>query len=212
MTAEPVVAPRRVRLDGQRTRHQILDTAVRLATVEGLDGLSIGTLATATGISKSGVYAHFESKEDLQLATVDTARHLFIADVVAPALASEGIARLRALCESFLHFVERRTLPGGCFFAAAAVELGGRQGPLKARVAANQRDWMRLLTDAAEEAVRCGELLADADVAMLVFELNALVIAANTAFLLHDDETPIARARAAVARVIMASMPCADAG
>ena len=79
-------------------------------------------------------------------------------------------------------------------------------------MAANQRDWMRLLTDAAEEAVRCGELLADTDVAMLVFELNALVVAANTAFLLHDDETPIARARAAVVRVIMASMPCADAG
>jgi AcrR family transcriptional regulator len=205
MTPDPARAPRRTRVDGERTKKLILDTAVRLATIEGLDGLSIGKLASATDVSKSGVYAHFDSKEDLQLATVDTARELFIDVVVAPALQFEGLDRLRALCETFLAYVENRTLPGGCFFAAAAAELGGRPGPLKDRVAANQRDWMRVLTDAAEAAIRGGQLRADTDVAVLVFELNALVIAANTAFLLHEDPATLARARTAVAQVLAAA-------
>ncbi len=204
MTLKSDGAKRRTRADGDRTRRLILDTAVRLATVEGLDGLSIGKLATATDVSKSGVYAHFDSKSDLQLATVETARALFVEVVVVPALEVEGLDRLSALCESFLSYVERRTLPGGCFFAAAAAELGGRPGPLKERIAQNQKDWIRLLTDTAEESERSGQLRADTDVAILVFELNALVIAANTGFILHDDPTIISRARAAVARVLSA--------
>lgn len=207
MTQGPERPARRSRVDGERTKKLILDTAVRLATVEGLDGLSIGKLASATHVSKSGVYAHFDSKEDLQLATVDTARELFIDVVVTPVLEAEGIDRLRGLCESFLSYVENRTLPGGCFFAAAAAELGGRPGPLKERVAANQRDWIRVLTDAAEEAMRRGQLRADTDVSVLVFELNALVIAANTAFILHEDPVIIARARTAVDRVLSAATP-----
>lgn len=199
--------PRRTRADGERTKKLILDTAVRLATIEGLDGLSIGKLSNATDVSKSGVYAHFDSKEDLQLATVDTARQLFIDIVVMPALDAEGLDRLRALCESFLSYVENRTLPGGCFFAAAAAELGGRPGPLKERVLANQKDWMRLLTEAAEEAVRRGDLRSDTDVAVLVFELNALVISANTGFVLHEDPAILARARTAVERALAAATP-----
>ncbi len=205
MTDPPTVAPRRTRSDGERTRRLILDTAVRLATVEGLDGLSIGTLAQATELSKSGVYAHFDSKQELQLATVDNARALFIDVVVIPALEHSGLERLRALCESFLTYVENRTLPGGCFFAAAAAELGGRPGPLRERVAANQKDWIRLLTEAAEEAVARRELGADTDVATLVFELNALVIAANSSFILHDDQAVLGQARIAIGRVIAAA-------
>ncbi len=207
MAEERVGAGRRTRSDGERTRALILDTAVRLATIEGLDGLSIGKLASATGVSKSGVYAHFDSKENLQLATIETARSLFIDVVVAPALAAEGLDRLRALCESFLSYVEHRTLPGGCFFAAAAAELGGRPGPLRVQVAENQRDWIRLLTGAADAAVSRGELRSDTDVATLVFELNALVIAANTGFVLHDDPAIISRARIAVDRVLAAATP-----
>ncbi len=201
---------RRSRADGQRTRTLILDTAVRLATIEGLDGLSIGKLAQATAVSKSGVYAHFESKEDLQLATVDTARALFIEVVVAPALGQEGLDRLRGLCENFLAYVENRTLPGGCFFAAAAAELGGRPGPMKERVAANQRDWIGLLTDAARQAVGRGELSARTDVELLVFELNALVVAANTSFILQDDPVVISRARVAVDRTLAAVMAVSE--
>lgn len=198
---------RRTRVDGERTRKLILETAVRLATIDGLDGLSIGKLASAVEVSKSGVYAHFDSKEDLQLATVDTARELFIAEVVVPALEVEGLDRLRALCESFLAYVEHRVLPGGCFFAAASAELGGRAGPLRERVAEIQRDWMGVLTEAGEEAMRLGQLSDDVDVAVLVFELNALLLAANTAFILHDDSVLIARARTAVDRVLSAATP-----
>lgn len=207
MTDGTAPTARRTRSDGDRTRRLILDTAVRLATVEGLDGLSIGTLATATKLSKSGVYAHFDSKAALQLATVDSARALFIDVVVAPVLDREGLARLRALCEAFLTYVEDRTLPGGCFFAAAAAELGGRPGPLRERVAANQKDWFGLLTSAANEAVSRGELHADTDVETLVFELNALVIAANTAYILHDDPAVLGRARTAIDRVVLAATP-----
>ncbi len=108
-------------------------------------------------------------------------------------------------CESFLSYVEQRTLPGGCFFAAAAAELGGRPGPLKERIADNQRDWISLLTAAAEQAKSRGQLGSDTDVAVLVFELNALVISANTGFILQDDPAIISRARAAVARVLAAA-------
>jgi len=207
MTETPEVTKRRTRADGERTKRLILDAAVRLATIEGLDGLSIGTLARATEHSKSGVYAHFNSKEALQLATIDNARALFIDVVVAPTLDQRGLDRLRSLCESFLAYVENRTLPGGCFFAAAAAELGGRPGPLRQRVAANQKDWISVLTDAANEAVDLGELRADADVATLVFELNALVIAANTAYILHDDPAVLAQARTAIDRVTLAATP-----
>ena len=207
MSETPDVTTRRTRADGERTRQLILDAAVRLATVEGLDGLSVGALARATEHSKSGVYAHFNSKEALQLATIDNARALFIDVVVAPALHQGGLGRLCALCESFLTYVENRTLPGGCFFAAAAAELGSRPGPLRERVAANHKDWISLLTDAANEAVALGELRNDTDVATLVFELNALVIAANTAYILHDDPAVLAQARTAIARVSLAATP-----
>ncbi len=193
---------RRTRSDGERTKRRILESAVSLATIEGLDGLSIGKLAEATGTSKSGIYAHFGSKEELQLATVETARALFIDVVVTPALSRRGIDRLRQLCASFLSYVEERTLPGGCFFAAAAAELGGRPGPVRELVAVNQHDWIALLTAAAAEAITLGQLRPETDVELLVFALNALVVSANTAFILHDDPAVIDRARRAVSRAL----------
>ncbi len=199
--------PRRKRSDGERTRRTILEAAVSLSTVEGLDGLSIGKLAAASGTSKSGLYAHFGSKEELQLATVEAARELFIDVVITPALAETGVDRLAALCESFLGYVQRRTLPGGCFFASVGAELGGRSGPVRERIAVSQREWMALLTDAAEVAVARGHLRADADIAGLVFECNALVVAANSSFILHEDPSVIERARTAVARAIAARTP-----
>ncbi len=167
--------------------------------------MSIGNLAEATGVSKSGLYAHFGSKEELQMATVETARQLFIDVVIAPALATDGLHRLHGLCDSFLSYVEERTLPGGCFFAAAAAELGGRTGPVRERVAAYQREWIGLLTAAANAAVSSGQLPADTDVPILVFELNALVVAANSSFILHDDAAAIRQARVAVSRVLAAA-------
>jgi AcrR family transcriptional regulator len=184
---------------GDRTRAAILEEAARLATVDGLDGLSIGGLATATGMSKSGLYAHFGSKLQLQLATIDSARETFVGEVLQPALAAaKGIERLLAACEAFLSHVERRVFPGGCFFAAAAAEVGTRPGPVRDVIAAQQRDWIALLERLAAEAQELGELDAAVDAAQLAFELNAVLVAANTAFILQGKPDVFARARDAV--------------
>ena len=144
---------------GQRTRAAILAEAARLATVDGLDGLSIGGLATAIGMSKSGLYAHFGSKEDLQLATIASARETFVAEVFVPALdAPQGIRRLYAACDAFLSHIERRVFPGGCFFAVAAADVGTRPGAVRDAVAAQQRDWTELLERLAGKAMDLGEL------------------------------------------------------
>ena len=127
--AEP---QRRQRSDGLRSREAILREAARLATVEGIEGLSLGRLADAVGMSKSGLFAHFRSKEELQLATIETADAIFQAEVVNPALAAApGIARLRALCEAFLDHLERGVFPGGCFFASVAAEIDTHPGPVR---------------------------------------------------------------------------------
>ncbi|SEP13082.1 TetR/AcrR family transcriptional regulator [Trujillonella endophytica] len=192
---------RRARADGERTRNAILREAVSLATVSGLDGLSIGDLAGALGMSKSGLYAHFGSKEALQLATVEEAGRVFSTEVVGPALAAPpGVARLVAVCEAFFDHLARRTFPGGCFFAGAALEMGTRPGPVKERVAAFQRGFVQLLREVAAEAVARGELAADEDPEQLAFELNGVILAAHTNFVLHDDPHALEVARRVVRR------------
>ena len=187
------------RSKGQRTRAAILDQAARLATLEGLEGLSIGGLAKATGMSKSGLYAHFGSKRELQLATINAARETFIGEVLRPALAARpGVERLLAACDAFLSHVERRVFPGGCFFAAAAAEVGTRPGPVRDLIAAQQRDWLALLERLADEAQHRGQLSSDNDPGQLAFELNALLVAANTSFILQGDPAVFTRAKAAI--------------
>jgi AcrR family transcriptional regulator len=186
---------------GERTRSAILVEAARLATVEGLDGLSIGGLATAIGMSKSGLYAHFGSKEDLQLATIASARETFAAEVFVPALdAPQGIRRLEAACDAFLSHIERRVFPGGCFFAVAAADVGTRPGPVRDAVAAQQRDWMELLERLVRKAMELGELRPGDDPAQLAFELNAVLVSASTSFVLQGDPAVFDRARAAIRR------------
>ncbi len=186
---------------GQRTREAILAQAARLATVDGLDGLSIGGLATAIGMSKSGLYAHFGAKEDLQLATVASARETFIAEVFVPALdAPRGVRRLHAACDAFLSHIERRVFPGGCFFAVAAADVGTRPGAVRDAVAAQQRDWTELLERLAREAMDAGELDPGVDAAQLAFELNAVLVSASTTFILQNDAAVFELARAAVRR------------
>ncbi len=184
---------------GERTREAILDEAARLATVDGLEGLSIGQLAHSTGMSKSGLYAHFGSKLDLQLATVEAARQTFVAEVLVPALrVRKGIERLMALCEAFLSHVERRVFPGGCFFAAAAVDVGTRPGPVHDAIVAQRLDWLALLERLAREAAELGQLDSTADPAQLAFELQALLVAANTSFILQGDPAVFERALMAI--------------
>jgi AcrR family transcriptional regulator len=191
------VIERRRRAPGERSRRLILGQAARLATVEGLEGLSIGRLADATGMPKSSVYVLFGSKEELQLATIDAARSSFLEEVVTPALRAvpPGRERLEMLCEGFLGYVQRRVFPGGCFFVATAAELGARRGRVHDRVAAYQREWRDLLEQTAREA---GELADGADPAQLAFELSALLAGANIVAVLHDDDSAIDRARRAV--------------
>lgn len=191
------------RSKGDRTRSAILSEAARLATVDGLEGLTIGGLATAIGMSKSGLYAHFGSKEDLQLATIESARETFVAEVFVPALdAPKGVARLRAACDAFLSHIERRVFPGGCFFAVAAADVGTRPGPVRDAVAAQQRDWLELLQRLARTAVELGELGPGVEPAQLAFELNAVLVAASTSFVLQGDASVFDRARAAVSRLL----------
>jgi AcrR family transcriptional regulator len=191
--------PRRRRADGERSRRAILETAARLATVDGLDGLSIGRLATATGMSKSGLFAHFGSKEELQLATIDAAEAIFQEDVLQPALAVEGLARVEALCERFLSHVGRDVFPGGCFFASALAELDTRPGRVRDRVVDVQRGWTELVRDSLAEASGRGEIGPTADPDQLAFEINAMLAQANGLHLLSADGTGIAMARRAIA-------------
>jgi AcrR family transcriptional regulator len=201
-TVSPTRQPlrtRKPRADGLRSRRTILDAAARLATVEGLEGLSIGRLAEHIGMSKSGLYAHFGSKEELQLATVETAGEIFRDDVIRP---TEGIedplARLEALCEAFLSHLERRVFPGGCFFVSAAAEFDTHPGPVKEQVAAFLREWLAILEDLAARAQQAGDLDTAEDPAQLAFELDAYLLMANMAYLLHNDPRTLEQARTAI--------------
>jgi AcrR family transcriptional regulator len=189
-------AQRRPRADGERTRGAILHAAVSLATLEGLEGLSIGHLAAAIGMSKSGLYAHFGSKQELQLATVEEAERILVAEVIAPALAAEpGRAQLVAACEAYFSYVERRVFPGGCFFAATALEMGSRPGPVKDKVAAIQSGFTALLASFAATALEQHELPTSEDPDRLAFELHAILLAADTKFVLNDDPAALDLAR-----------------
>ena len=190
---------RKPRSDGERSRRTILDAAAKLATVDGLEGLSIGRLAEHIGMSKSGLYAHFGSKEELQLAAIETASAIFEAEVIAPAeQGATPLEKIQLLCEQFLSHVERRVFPGGCFFASAAAELDTHPGAVRERISEFQRGWTDLLVQHVREAQAAGQLRPE-DPDQLVFELNGYLIMANMAFLLYDSNQPIERAREAVA-------------
>ena len=191
--------PRQRRADGERTRRAILSKAASLATVDGLDGLSIGHLAAATGISKSGLYAHFGSKQELQLATVEEAERILHEEVVEPALAAPpGRGQLAGACEAFLSYVERRVFPGGCFFAATSLEMGARPGPVRDRLAAVQSDFTALLSSFAATAIEQDELPTHEDPDRLAFELHAILLGADTKFVLYDDPSVLALGRSVI--------------
>src|SRR3954452_19689890 len=175
-----------------RTREAILERAMDLASVEGLEGLTIGRLATELEMSKSGLFGHFGSKEELQLATVREAADRFVAEGVALALAeAEGAPRLHALCDRYVDHLERQVFSGGCFFAAAAAEFDDRPGPVRDAVRTGVGAWLGLLArNAAAAGVEDPEQLA--------FELHALALGANSGARLFGDEQAVARARAAI--------------
>jgi AcrR family transcriptional regulator len=184
---------------GERTRHTILDAAASLATEEGLEPLSIGRLADAIGMSKSGLFAHFGSKEELQLATVDHAAALFVREVIAPAReAPRGLARVWALCENMVDYSQRQVFPGGCFFAATAFEFNRRPGPVRDRIEHMLGTWLSYLEHAVEQAQQTGELLQKPSAKELAFELDAFAQAANAKYQLFRDDAVFADARRAI--------------
>jgi len=186
------------RADGARSRHMILDAAARLATVEGLEGLSIGRLAEHIGMSKSGLYAHFGSKVELQLAVVHTAAEIFDRDVVSPTeTINDPLARLEALAVGFLEYLEQRVFPGGCFFASTVSEFDTRPGPVRERIAEVYDGWLRFLEDLLAQARSAGDLEEAEDPHQLVFELDAYLLMANTLFVLKDDVRALDAARRA---------------
>ncbi|GAB3952711.1 TetR/AcrR family transcriptional regulator [Kribbella albertanoniae] len=177
----------------------ILDTAVKLATVDGLAGLSIARLAEAAGISKSGLFAHFGSKEDLQLATIDAATEIYGRDIVGPAMQEpDSSARLRALCNLFLDQVENDVFPGGCFFSSVNSEFDTRPGIVRDRLAELQTQWMELLA-AEYAAARDAGLLPDEEPEQAAFDLNSYLHLANDLYVLYRDRSYLDRARRSIA-------------
>jgi AcrR family transcriptional regulator len=196
-------AERRRRSDGERSRGAILATAADLATVDGIGGLSLGRLADAVGMSKSGLFAHFGSKEELQLATIETANDIFNARVVEPASsATSGLERLRLLAEGYLRYIEVDTFPGGCFFASVLSEVDMHPGPVRDRLTLFLTDWLGLLESAAREAQGEGAIDRNEDPEQLVFEIEAAILLANAQYVVVRTSEPIERARRAIERLL----------
>jgi AcrR family transcriptional regulator len=190
---------RKRRSDGERSRNAILREAAQLATVEGISGISIGRLADAVGMSKSGLFAHFGSKEELQLATIETASAVFSELVIDPASAAPTpLERLRRLAELFLRHVEDGVYPGGCFFASVAAEMDTHPGPVRDLAIEVEDEWMQLLETSVRDAQAEGAIAASEDPQQLAFELNSYLLLANALFVVSQEATPMDRARRAL--------------
>lgn len=188
---------------GQASRATILLAAAKLATTKGLIGLSIGDLAAEVGMSKSGLYAHFKSKEELELATIATAAAIFDSEVLQPvAQVPRGIERLKALAHSFLSHLERRVFPGGCFFAAVAAELDTHPGLARDRVLEVLNSWISLLRQCILDAQAGGEIDPRAKVDQVVFEVQAMLLAANFLFVMTNDPNRLTQSRNGVENVL----------
>ena len=188
----------RRRSRGIKTRGVILQKAVNIASLEGLEGLTIGTLATSLKISKSGLFAHFGSKEDLQCAVVQEAGRIFVETVIRPAFEAHGLARLQALCENWLGYAEEKVFPGGCFFAAASLEFDDRPGKVRDLIVESLRRWLSTLEQAVRDAQNAGEISKDVVPRNLIFEIQALAMGANWASRLFHDEDAFRRIRRAI--------------
>jgi AcrR family transcriptional regulator len=187
------------------TRREILQRAVDIASAEGLEGLSIGQLAAELHMSKTGIFAHFGSKQQLQLATIETAKQIFLEQVVQPALQrARGISRLEAMLEHWLEYVERSVFRGGCFFAAASAEFDSRPGVVRDQIAALTKAWMVGLQEEIRFAQSKKDVQASVNPAQLAFELHAYVQEANWAFKLFNDKSAFRLARRVIADRIAA--------
>ncbi|MCA9572929.1 MAG: TetR/AcrR family transcriptional regulator [Myxococcales bacterium] len=188
---------------GDRTRETIVAHASDVASEIGLEGLSIGGLARDLEMSKSGLFAHFQSKEGLQIQVVEHAVACFVADVVQPALTTpRGVRRLRALLDRWMAWLQHGPFRGGCFFMAAAMEFDDRPGPVRDRIASAQRDWIEFLAGAARVGVETGDLRPDLDPRQLAFEVYGAMMAYQHHARLLDDPDAASRLRTAFDRLL----------
>jgi AcrR family transcriptional regulator len=181
---------------GEETRLKIVDRAMELASTLGIEGLTLGTLAESLELSKSGLFAHFKSREALQIAVIENAAEHFREIVVVPALrARRGEPRVRALFDRWLEWGASKSLPGGCIFVAAAVELDDRPGPVRDVLVRTQRDWLDLLGQTARTAVEEGHFRKDLDVEQFAFELYGIALGCHHQSRLFRDPKALARSR-----------------
>lgn len=173
--------------------------AVNIASQRGLDALTIGDLAKEMGMSKSGLFAHFGSKEDLQIATIEAAELMFADTVMLPAFeAAPGLGRLASLLEGYIRYLEDAVFPGGCFFSAVAAEFDDRPGRVRDRIVVSMRKWDDKIMSEIRRGIEAGEILEDVVPEQLAFELEAIAPQANFNRRLMGDAQAFVRARSAI--------------
>lgn len=191
---------------GEFTRQSIVDRAMTIASRVGLEGLTIGTLANELQLSKSGLFAHFKSKEVLQVSVLEAAAARFVADVVRPALkVARGEPRFRALFDNLLAWPTRDDLPGGCPITAAVCELDDRPGPAREVLVRQQRDWLDTIATVVRTAIAEGHFRADVDAEQVAFEVWGIEMAYHGSMRLLDDPEAKERAREAFEALILRS-------
>jgi AcrR family transcriptional regulator len=190
---------------GDLTRQAVLDEAARVASRVGLGGLTIGTLAASTQLSKSGLFAHFQSKESLQLQLLQHTRDRFVDLVIRPALAApRGEPRVRELFRRWLDW-DADALPGGCLFIAASAEFDDQPGPVRDRLARDQRDWMDTLAQVFRTGITEGHFRSDADPEQFAYDLHGAMLAYHHASRLLGDRDAAARAARAFEALLSAA-------
>jgi AcrR family transcriptional regulator len=195
---------------GEETRRSILATALGLASEVGLEGLSIGLLSERVGMSKSGLFAHFSSKENLQVSVLEEATRRFVDLVIAPALREKrGEPRVRAMFERWLAWGQQDFMPGGCIMMAASMELDDRPGPARDKLVASQRDWQESLAHAVRIAKAEGHFRADLEEQQFVFEVFGIVSTFYFHHRLFRDPSALSRARTAFEQLLRNARPTA---
>jgi AcrR family transcriptional regulator len=188
---------------GSASRRAILEAAARLATTHGLEGLSIGDLASHMGMSKSGLYAHFKSKEELQLATIDAALEICGREIMAHVMSvPAGKRRLLALTSGHLSHLRRRVFPGGCFFCTVSAEMASRPGRVHDRMEQLMHQWLGLIEQIVRDAQDNGEVERRADVAQIAFEVQAMLQTANVLFAMSGDASRLDQAQQSIENIL----------
>lgn len=202
------MSPRRSVAAARQTRAAIVERAVEVASLEGLEGLTIGRLASDLEMSKAGVLGHFGTKQALQLAALESAIGSFRSEVWGPAAdAGPGLPRLLAICDAWVSYLERDVFPGGCFLTTASCEFDGRGGPVREAVVEALSRWHGVLEAEVRTAIDAGQLSPSSDPATIVLQLSSLAMGANQAIQLFGDRQAPQRARRAMRATLAAPGP-----